>query len=113
MPAQAAANALAFVLGNEGQYLQHQVGNEGAHQVAVTAGVQQRHCNDGDVDLQLPGQVAPLLLNFGVVASQPVDALHDEQVTGSQNTNQRKVGPDGRRFDRRWKPGRTHRWRRS
>lgn len=39
------ADELPLILRYEGQNLQHQVGNEGAHQVLALPGIQQRHSN--------------------------------------------------------------------
>ena len=78
------ADELPLILRYEGQNLQHQVGNEGAHQVLALPGIQQRHSNDADVHIFLLGQDAPLVLHLLIIAPQPVDALNVEQVARLQ-----------------------------
>ena len=43
------ADVFPLALGHEGEDLQHQVGDEGAHEIFSGAGVQQRHINHADV----------------------------------------------------------------
>ena len=80
----ALADVLALGLGYEGQDLKHQVGDEGAHEVCVTAGVQKRHVDDANVYTQCFRKHAPLLLNLFLVAPQSVDAEDVEEVTPLQ-----------------------------
>ena len=57
------ADILAFAVRHEGQLLQNEVGNEGAEQVLVAAGIEQGHIEDKDVHLLLSRQDAPLFLS--------------------------------------------------
>ncbi len=78
------AYVLPLALGHKGQDLQHQIGNEGAHQILPPAGVQQGHVQHAHVGGFLLGQHPPLLQDFPVVAAQAVDAGHIEQVPRPQ-----------------------------
>lgn len=78
------ADALALVLGHEAQYLQHEVGDERAHQVLAVAGVQKRHVDHADIHPDLLRQHPPLAQYLLVIASQPVDAEDVQQVAGLQ-----------------------------
>lgn len=82
------ADVLPFVLGHKGENLQHQVRDEGAHQVPALPGVQQGHVDDADVRADLLGEHPPLILNLLVIASQPVDAQDVQQVARPQPLDQ-------------------------
>ena len=84
----ALADVLALVLGDEGEDLEHQIGDEGAHQVFAAAGVQQGHVDDADIHAGLLGQGPPLVLDLLIVAPQPVDAQDIEQVARLQPFHQ-------------------------
>ena len=56
--------------------MQHEVGDEGSHQVLALSGVQQGHIQNTDVDALFLGQKPPLLLYFLVIPPQTVDAEH-------------------------------------
>ena len=72
------ADVGALVFRHKGQHLEHNVAEEGAHQVLAPPGIQQGHIQHYDVDAFIFRQDTPLILNFLVVASQPVDALDIE-----------------------------------
>ena len=72
--------AFALALRHKRQNLQNQIGNERAHQVLAVSGVQKRHIHNADVGADLLGQNAPLPLNFLIIAAEPVDAEHIQQI---------------------------------
>jgi hypothetical protein len=69
-----------LILRHKGEHLEHDVAEEGAHQVLAPPGVQQGHIQHHDVHPPPLGQKPPLLQNLPVVPPQPVDALDVEQV---------------------------------
>ena len=60
--------------------MQDNIAEKGPHQVLAPPGVQQRHIQNHNVNLFLFCENPPLILDFFIVASQPVDALDIEQV---------------------------------
>ena len=78
------ADVLALAVRHEGQHLQNEVGNEGAEQVFVAARIEQGHIEDEDVHAFLSRQYAPLLLDFLIVAPQPVYARDAELIARAQ-----------------------------
>ena len=68
--------------------MQDNIAEEGPHQVLASPGVQQRHIQHHNVDLLLLGEYPPLILDFFIVASQPVDALDVEQIVRLQFSDQ-------------------------
>ena len=64
--------------------MQDQIGDKRPHQVFPLPGVQQRHVQHADIHLFFLGQHPPLLLNICIVAPQPVNAQHIEQVARLQ-----------------------------
>ena len=74
------ADVGSLVFRNEGEYLQHDIAQEGSHQVFPPPGAQKRHIQDYDIDPFLFRKDPPLVLDLLVVASQTVYALDIEQV---------------------------------
>ncbi len=69
-----------LVLRHEGEHLQDDVAEKGAHQVLAPAGVEQGHVQHHNVHALLLGENPPLFQNFAVVAPETVDALDVEQI---------------------------------
>ena len=70
----------ALVLRHEGENLQDNIAEESPCQILAPPGVQQGHVQHHDVHPLLFGEDQPLILDFLIVSSQPVDALDIEQV---------------------------------
>ena len=68
--------------------MKHDVTEKSSHQILAPAGVQQGHIQHYDVDALLLGKNPPLILDFFVVASQPVDALGEEQIVRLEFSDQ-------------------------
>ena len=81
-----------FILGHKGEDLQHEIRDKGSHQIPAAPRIQKGHVDHTDVDLLLSCQYPPLLLDLPVVAPQPVDAQHIEQVAGFQPLQHAPVG---------------------
>lgn len=89
-----AADHLALGLGHVAEQIEYDVGNQRAGEVALAAGVQQRHVQHHDGYAPLPREHAPLFHHLGVVAPQPVDALDHQQIVPAQAAHQAQVlGP--------------------
>ena len=86
-----AAYVFAFVLRGEGEDLQNEVGDEGAHKVLALPCVEQGHVEHADIDVKLLGEEPPLLLDLLIVAAQPVNAEDAEQVAGAELFDQSAV----------------------
>ena len=78
----------ALVFRHEGQHLQDNIAEEGPHQVLAPAGIQERHIQHHNVNALLLGENPPLILDFFIVASQPVDALDVEQIVRLESSDQ-------------------------
>jgi hypothetical protein len=61
-------------VGDEGEDLQDEVGDESPHQVLVDASVEQGHIGHGYVNATLFGEGAPLVLDVLVISTAPVNA---------------------------------------
>ena len=70
----------ALILSDKGKDLQYDVAEEGSHQVFPSAGVQQGHIQNHDVNSFLFREIAPLILDFLIIASQTVNAFDIEQI---------------------------------
>ena len=89
------ADVLPLVLSHEREDLQHQIGDEGSHQIFSLAGVQKRHVKHADVNSLLLCQHPPLLLNLHIVAAQAVYAQNIQQISPPQALDQLLVpGPE-------------------
>lgn len=66
-------DVLTLTLGNETQNLQHQVCDEGAHQIFPVPSVEQRHVDNADVNADVFSQHPPLALDFLVFSAQAVN----------------------------------------
>ena len=71
-----------FRLSYIGKQLKDDIGDQNTGQVPALAGIQQRHIQNHNGHLFLLGQQPPLLQNFVIAASQPVDALDNKGVSG-------------------------------
>ena len=78
------SDVFPLVLSHEGKHLQHEIGNEGAEQILVSAGVEKGHVQHKDIHLHFLGENVPLLLDFLVVSSQTIDAGDAYLIAGFQ-----------------------------
>jgi hypothetical protein len=67
-------DVVSFRVGDEGEDLQDEVGDEGPHQVFVYPRVEQGHIGHGDVNAALFGEDAPLVLDVLVISTETVNA---------------------------------------
>lgn len=74
----------AFRLRDVAEQLKHDVRDQRAGEVFATSGIQKGHIQHDHVSLFFFCEDAPLLDDFVVVASQPVDAFDDEGVAPFQ-----------------------------
>ena len=87
----ALAEVSPLVLRHEGEDLQDDVAEEGAHQVLAPPGVQQGHVQHHDIHPLLLGKQTPLVQNLPVVAPQAVDAVEIEQIVPPELPHQALV----------------------
>lgn len=73
-------DVLPLALGHKAEDLQHQVSNEGTHQVFALTGIQQGHIQHNDVHTFFLGKDTPLVLNLLIISAQPVNAQNKEHV---------------------------------
>ena len=74
----------AFVFSDEAEHLQDDICEKGADEVFAAAGVEEWHIKDDDVYAALFGEVAPLVEDLGVIATEPVNTFDDEHVIPTQ-----------------------------
>lgn len=85
----ALADGLALYLGDVAEELEHEIGDQLPRQtVLAPPRVQQGHVENDDIDVQLLRHVPPLVDDVVLVATQPVDGLHDEHVARTQAAHQ-------------------------
>ena len=82
------ADVLPLALGYKAEDLQHQVRDEGSHQVFSLTGIQQWHIQYNDVHTFFFGKDTPLILNLLIIASQPVNAQNKEHIPRLQPAEQ-------------------------
>ena len=92
IPLILAAYVFPLALGHEGENLKHEIGNEGAEQILVASGIKKGHVEDQNVHFHILGEQMPLLLDFLVVSSQPVDARDADLIARLQAAEH---GPTG------------------
>lgn len=71
---------ITFALRDERQNLQGDICDEGSDEIFALAGIEKRHIEDADVDLEVFGKVAPLVLNLLVIAAETIDAFDINKV---------------------------------
>ena len=78
------ADVVALVFRHEGEHLEHNVAEKGAHQILASPGVQKGHVQYGDVHALFLGEHPPLFQNLAVVAPQSVDAFDIQKIIPPQ-----------------------------
>ena len=72
---------LPLCLGHIAEQLQDNVGDQGPGEISVLPGIQQGHIQHHDGCALLLGDDPPLLQNFVVIPTQPVNALDHKGIT--------------------------------
>ena len=82
---------LALRLGHIAQKLQHDIRDQRSRKIPALASVQQRHIQYNNGCLLLFRDDPPLLQNFIIVSSQPVNALDDESIARLDSFQQAEI----------------------
>jgi hypothetical protein len=75
-------DVVAFAVRREAEDLEHDVGDKRSYQVLAIPSVKQGHIEHGNVYAAFLGEDAPLLLNFVIVAPEPVYAVYESKSPG-------------------------------
>jgi len=78
---------IAFALRDERQYLKCDIRDKGYDEVFTLACIEERHIEDADVNLEVFGEVAPLVLNLLVVTAETINAFDINKVALLQPAN--------------------------
>ncbi len=82
-------------MGHKRQYLQNQICNKRPHEILSLSSVQKRHINYNDIDTFFLSQDPPLILNFLIVSSKPINTEDIEKITFLEFSDQTLIArPD-------------------